>query len=96
MPKAVWNGAIIAEAPESAVEIVEGNVYFPMDAVHQAYLRPSDKVTRCHWKGSANYYDVVVDGETNPDAGWTYREPFDAARRIANRIAFWHGVRIER
>lgn len=35
MPKAIWNGSIIAEAADDAVEIVEGNVYFPIQAIHQ-------------------------------------------------------------
>jgi uncharacterized protein (DUF427 family) len=95
MPKAVWNGAVIAEAPDNTVEIVEGNVYFPMQAVHQEYLQPSDKITACHWKGSANYYHLVVNGEENQDAAWTYRKPMDAAKQIAGYIAFWRGVEIE-
>ena len=44
MPKAIWNNIVIAEAPDNAVEIVEGNVYFPLAAVHQEYLQPSDKL----------------------------------------------------
>lgn len=96
MPKAVWRGAIIAEADDDAVEIVEGNVYFPMSAVHQAYLQDSDTVTHCHWKGAAHYYHVAIDGQVNRDAAWIYREPLDAARQIANHVAFWHGVQVER
>ncbi|MBC3884076.1 DUF427 domain-containing protein [Undibacterium griseum] len=95
MPKAIWNGVVIAEASDSAVEIVEGNVYFPLVAVHQEYLQSSDKVTQCHWKGSASYFNIVVNGQTNGDAAWTYRRPLDAAKQIANYIAFWRGVKIE-
>jgi uncharacterized protein (DUF427 family) len=96
MPKATWNGAVIAEAPESDVEIVEGNVYFRMQAVHQEFLRASDKVSTCPWKGLANYYDVTVNGEVNEDAAWTYRDPKEAAKAIAGRVAFWRGVTVER
>ncbi|MDE2430588.1 MAG: DUF427 domain-containing protein [Burkholderiales bacterium] len=96
MPEAIWNGVVIAEAPDNEVEIVEGNVYFPIQAVHQEYLQTSKKITQCHWKGSANYYDVVVNGQTNRDAAWTYRHPLDAAKKIANRIAFWRGIGIEK
>ena len=95
MPRAIWNGAVIAEAPHDAVEMVEGNVYFPMLAVHQEYRQPSEKVTQCHWKGSANHYDVVVNGQVNRDAARTYRKPSYAAKQIANHIAFWRGVEIE-
>jgi uncharacterized protein (DUF427 family) len=96
MPKATWNGAVIAEAPESAVELVEGNVYFPAEAVRREYLKPSDTHTVCGWKGTASYYDVVVNGETNRDAAWFYPEPKQAAAHVVGRIAFWKGVSVER
>jgi uncharacterized protein (DUF427 family) len=70
------------------VQILEGNVYFPMQAVHQQHLRPSSKTTTCAWKGAANYYDVVVDGQVNQEAAWTYKTPLPAAKQIAEHIAF--------
>lgn len=95
MPKAIWNGAVIAEAGADAVQTVEGNVYFPPSAVQAQYLQPSDTHTVCSWKGTASYYDVVVDGEVNRDAAWFYPEPKQAARQIAGHVAFWRGVTIE-
>ena len=92
----MWNGAVIAEAPADQVEIVEGNVYFPPGAVKQDLLQPSDSHTFCPWKGTASYYNVLVNGQTNPDAAWYYPEPMDAAKQIAGRIAFWRGVQVER
>ena len=96
MPKAIWNGSIIAEATDDAIEIVENNVYFPMQAVREDLLQASDKTSVCPWKGTANYYHVMVDGKLNQDAAWTYRMPSDAAKQIAGRVAFWHGVEVER
>ena len=95
MPKAVWKGTVIAEAPQDAVEVVEGNVYFPEDAVRREYLQPSETHTVCGWKGTASYYNVAVNGDVNSDAAWFYPEPKDAARNITGRIAFWKGVRVE-
>ncbi|MDB5839880.1 MAG: hypothetical protein JWQ23_1832 [Herminiimonas sp.] len=95
MPTATWNKVAIAKADPDSIEIVEGNVYFPADAVRQEYLRPSETHTVCGWKGTASYYDVVVDGEINRDAAWYYPEPKDAAKQIAGRIAFWRGVRVD-
>lgn len=95
MPKAIWNGAVIAEAPDSDVTIVEGNTYFPMKAVRKEYLQPSDKVSICPWKGLASYLNVTVNGEVNEDAAWSYTEPEDAAKHIAGHIAFWRGVAVE-
>ncbi len=94
MPKAIWNGAVIAEAAADAVEIVEGNVYFPRDAVDPNYLQASDHHSVCPWKGTADYHHVVVAGETNENAAWYYPAPKEAARNIAGRIAFWRGVQI--
>ena len=95
MPKAVWKGTVIAEAPQDAVEVVEGNVYFPESAVRRDYLQPSETHTVCGWKGTASYYSIAVNGEVNPDAAWYYPEPKEAARNITGRIAFWKGVRVE-
>lgn len=86
---------MIAEAPESAVQVVEGNVYFPASAVRPGHIRPSETHTVCGWKGTASYYDVVVDGAVNTDAAWYYPEPLDAAREITGHVAFWRGVTIE-
>jgi uncharacterized protein (DUF427 family) len=96
MPTATWNGAVIADARDDEVQVVENNVYFPMSAVNQAYLQPSATESYCGWKGTANYYSLVIDGQTNPDAVWTYRDPFDAAKQIAGHVAFWKGVTVTR
>lgn len=96
MPRATWNGAVLAEAPADAIELVEGNVYFPLDAVRREYLHPSDTHTVCGWKGTASYYNVVVNGEVNADAAWYYPTPKDAAKQIAGHVAFWRGVQVER
>ena len=94
MPKAVWNGTVVAEAPRDAIEVVEGNAYFPADAVKREFLQPSETHTVCGWKGTASYYHVAVNGEVNRDAAWYYPEPKDAARQITGRIAFWNGVQV--
>lgn len=96
MPTASWNGAVIAQATDEQVELVENNVYFPLSAVKQEYLRPSSHTTVCPWKGTASYYDLVVDGQTNANAAWYYPEPKDAAKQIAGHVAFWRGVSVAR
>jgi uncharacterized protein (DUF427 family) len=96
MPTASWNGAVIAQATDAQVQVVENNVYFPLSAVTQAYLRPSSHTSICPWKGTASYYDLVVDGAVNANAAWYYPEPKDAAKQIAGHVAFWRGVSVER
>ncbi len=90
--KATWNGAVIAES--NATVVVEGNHYFPADALDPACFADSDHHTTCPWKGVASYKTVVVDGRENRDAAWFYPAPKDAAREIAGHVAFWRGVEV--
>ena len=96
MLKAIWNGAVLAEADAAKTQIVEGNVYFPPEAVNKAFFKDSQTHTVCPWKGTASYYDVVVDGNTNKDAAWYYPETKDAANHVKGFVAFWKGVSVER
>jgi uncharacterized protein (DUF427 family) len=93
MIRAIWNGKVLAEADRT--EIVEGNHYFPREALRTEYLHPSETRTTCPWKGTAHYYTLRVDGKENADAAWYYPSPKPAAQNIAGRVAFWKGVRIE-
>ncbi|HSG41006.1 MAG TPA: DUF427 domain-containing protein [Thermoanaerobaculia bacterium] len=94
MPRAIWNGAVIAESDK--FETVEGNVYFPPDAIRQEFFKPTETHTVCGWKGTASYYTVVVDGQENKDAAWYYPDPKPEAARIKDHVAFWRGVTVER
>jgi uncharacterized protein (DUF427 family) len=96
MPRASWNGTVIAEAGDESVKIVEGNVYFPPDAVRDEFLKPSETHTVCGWKGTASYYDVVVDGSVNRDAAWYYPDTLPEAKQVEGFVAFWNGVEVER
>ena len=93
MVKAIWNGAVLAESDRTVM--VEGNHYFPPEAVHRQYFQPSSTTTVCHWKGTASYYDIDVDGHRNRDAAWYYPEPSKAALDIQDHVAFWRGVEVK-
>lgn len=88
--QAIWNGVVLAESDDTVV--VEGNHYFPREALREEYFRESSKHTTCPWKGEASYLSVVVDGTENADAAWYYPEPKPAAEEITGRVAFWRGV----
>ncbi|QDV10108.1 hypothetical protein Poly30_56700 [Planctomycetes bacterium Poly30] len=92
MPTATWNGTVIAESPNT--EVVEGNHYFPADSLRMEHFKPASNTTVCGWKGTANYYDVVVDGETNAGAAWYYADPKPDAANIKGHVAFWKGVKV--
>lgn len=92
--RAIWNGQVVAEAADT--ENVDGYTYFPRDAVRWEFMTPSATTSVCPWKGLASYYNVVVEGEINTDAAWSYRDPRPAAAGIKDKIAFWRGVQITR
>jgi uncharacterized protein (DUF427 family) len=97
--KALWHGAIIAEADDDETIEIEGNQYFPPDSMHNMFLEGSSYTTTCPWKGLAHYYSLNVDGKKNANAAWYYSEPKDGSiekvgKDFTNYVAFWNGVEI--
>lgn len=90
--KAIWNNKVLAESSET--KVVEGNHYFPPEAVNKEYFKESGTNTTCPWKGEASYYTLEVDGSTNENAAWYYPEPKEAASEIKDYVAFWKGVEV--
>ncbi|MDZ4716026.1 MAG: DUF427 domain-containing protein [Cytophagales bacterium] len=90
--KAIWNEKIIAESDDTVV--IEGNHYFPEASIKKEFLAESKTESVCHWKGTANYYSLSVDGKENRDAVWYYANPSDLAKTIKGRVAFWRGVEV--
>ena len=90
--KAYWKGQLLADSDDTV--IVENNHYFPRDSVDDSRLTDSDHTSFCPWKGTANYFSITVDGETNENAAWYYAAPKDAAKEIEGRVAFWRGVQV--
>lgn len=93
MPKAIWNGATLAESDNC--EVVEGNQYFPPNSINKQYFQDSSTHTTCPWKGIASYYTIEVDGQQNKDAAWYYPSAKEKAKNIEGYIAFWKGVKVE-
>ena len=93
MARAIWGGKVLAESTDTVV--VEGNHYFPAESIKQELLRASNVTYTCPWKGTCDYYDVMVNGMVNAQAAWSYPDPKPAAAEIKGRYAFWKGVRVE-
>lgn len=93
MAKAIWNGTVVAES--DATVVVEGNHYFPPDSIRREFFRESTHTSVCGWKGTASYFSLEVEGETNENAAWTYPDPKAAAKEIEGHVAFWRGVKVE-
>ncbi len=92
--QATWRGAVLATSEDTVV--VENNHYFPESSLNREHFAPSPKNTVCGWKGTASYYTVTVDGETNADAAWFYPDPLPDATMVADRVAFWKGVQVSK
>lgn len=92
--KAIWNNTVIAESND--IVNVEGNSYFPIESIKNEYFKNSVSHSVCHWKGTASYYTIDVNGKENSDAAWYYAEPSGLAKSIKGRVAFWKGVIIEK
>ncbi len=97
--KAIWNDTVIAEAPEEDLIRIEGNWYFPPDSIHREFYKDSDHHTICPWKGTASYYDVVIDGQRNEFGAWYYPQPKDGSiervkKDFTNFVAFWNGITV--
>lgn len=93
MTEAWWNDTLIARSDD--IVTVEGNAYFPREAVTEGVLADSATTSFCPWKGTAHYYTLQVNGAENRDAVWYYPEPKDAAKEIKGRVAFWKGVKVQ-
>mgnify|MGYP003644171198 CR=1 FL=1 len=90
MPKALWNGVVIAES--EIYETVEGNIYFPAASLKLEHFKPSTETSFCPWKGTASYFDVEAGGKTSAGAAWYYPDPKPEAEHIKGHVAFWRGV----
>ncbi len=93
MPKAIWNDTVVAQSDETV--LVEGNHYFPPEALRREYFRKSEHTSRCGWKGTAEYFTLEVDGRQNESAAWTYSKTKAAAKAIEGYVAFWRGVEVQ-
>jgi len=63
--------------------------YLPRDDVRMAFLRRTDKVTHCPYKGAAAYFSIYRDGKLIENAVWSYEDPYPAVGGIGGRLAFY-------
>ncbi|KAL0936254.1 uncharacterized protein CTRU02_208469 [Colletotrichum truncatum] len=64
--------------------------YLPLSSVDQSVLRKSDLVTKCPYKGDAEYYDVAINGEEFKNLVWYYRLPTHESAGIAGLLCFYN------
>jgi len=63
--------------------------YFPALHDKSAWLRPSDTMSYCPFKGTATYFTVDTGRIVLEDAAWTYAHPYDEHTALQERLAFY-------
>ncbi len=63
--------------------------YIPRSDVRLELLEPSDRRTRCAYKGEASYLSLAADGVAEADIAWTYPEPWREAEPVAGHVCFF-------
>ena len=74
--KAIIDGAVVAEAPDSELIPIEGNYYFPPASISAGVLSDSSTPYTCWRKGVAQYHDISAGGSIHHDAAWSYPDPY--------------------
>ena len=64
--------------------------YIPAHDVVADLLRPSaSRQSFCEFKGLASYWNLVMEGSTVRDVGWSYAQPVAAYAALAGHLAFY-------
>ena len=87
------DGEVLADSHHPVLLFETGlpaRYYLPKQDVRMDLLTPSDLETACPYKGTAEYYDVTVAGETHEGLAWWYRSPLPESTGIGGRISFYN------
>jgi uncharacterized protein (DUF427 family) len=85
-------GTVVADSRQPRILYETGlppRYYLPMTDVRLDLLRPSSTRSHCPYKGTAEYWDVVVGDETHAGLAWCYRTPLPESIKVAGLIAFY-------
>lgn len=88
----VVDGEVVADSTQPRILFETGLVpryYLPITDVRSDVLRPSDSLTRCPYKGTAEWWSVHVGDTLHRDLAWTYRAPTHESLKIAGLVAFY-------
>lgn len=89
----VVDGVTVADSRASRMLFETGlpvRYYIPKTDVRMDLLEATDLHTSCPYKGTASYYDVVIDGNRHESIVWWYPQTTAESQRIAGLVAFYN------
>lgn len=87
------DGVTVAETRQPRILFETGlppRYYVPLTDVRLELLRPSDRRTRCAYKGEASYWSLDTGVSLHRDVAWMYRTPLAEAQRITGLLCFFN------
>jgi uncharacterized protein (DUF427 family) len=63
--------------------------YVPRDDVEAGVLERAPGSSWCEFKGTATYWDAVVDGVRHPAVAWSYEQPTTGYELLRGALAFY-------
>jgi uncharacterized protein (DUF427 family) len=64
-------------------------IYFPREDVRMDRLERSDHQTFCPFKGEASYWSLRADERVEPNAVWSYEDPFPEVAGLKDYVSFY-------
>lgn len=91
--KIVVDGETVAETHNPTLLFETGlpvRYYIPKMDIRLDLLEPSDRVTRCPYKGAASYYSVQTGERLHKDLVWCYTYPTNESAGIRGLACFYN------
>lgn len=86
------DGVTIAETEKPTLLFETGlrtRYYVPMTHVRMELLTPSESVSHCPYKGTAEYWSLHAGEDVRRDVAWSYPTPLPESQKIAGLISFY-------
>lgn len=87
------DGVTVAESHQPRILFETGlppRYYLPLNDLRLDLLAPSDTVSQCPYKGTANYWHLDVSDQRHEDFVWMYRTPLPESQKIAGLAALYN------
>lgn len=84
---------IVIADTTSAIRILETasppTFYLPPSDINFEVLKQTTGSSKCEWKGTADYWNVLTKNSILKNVGWSYSDPFEEFKEIAGFLSFY-------